>query len=166
MAWGDLWSPRRARLDFEHVGPSNAQKRLKTIVRFSHNIYIMGHLFSRPWVCRDCIAGVELFRPRRGPRDSVVEGILYLPPQCGPLRLAGDRFLKPDSSYTTIYIYIYIYIVWLQKLTYDIGAEILLPTCILRSSPLRARTDKSGRLICTKFSALSHGQGPSAVGAT
>ena len=33
-----------------------------------------------------------------------------------------------DCRYTYIYIYIYI---WLPKVKYDIGAEILLPTCTL-----------------------------------
>ena len=48
---------------------------------FSHNIYVEGLLFSRPWVCRDRIAGIELFRPPRGTRDSViviVVVVLYL----------------------------------------------------------------------------------------
>ena len=41
-------------------------------IYFSHNIYVEGLLFSRPWVCRDRIAGIELFRPPRGTRDSVI----------------------------------------------------------------------------------------------
>ena len=46
---------------------------------FPHNIYVEGLLFSRPWVCRDRIAGIEFFRPPRGTRDSVVVVvILYL----------------------------------------------------------------------------------------
>ena len=46
--------------------------RFITIYRYSHNIYVEGLLFSRPWVCRDRIAGIELFRPPRGTRDSVI----------------------------------------------------------------------------------------------
>ena len=65
---------------------------LKLSTRYSHNIYVMGHLFSRPWARRDWIARAEFFRPRRGPRNSLMVVVLYLPTKFSRGPFSENRF--------------------------------------------------------------------------
>ena len=45
---------------------------------YSHNIYVEGLLFSRPWVCDRRIVGIELFGPPRGTKLLLLLLLLYI----------------------------------------------------------------------------------------
>ena len=55
--------------------------------------------------------------------------------------IAGFPF--PGHPRETAVVVVMVVVGPLRKAKYDIGAEILLPTCIVHNSPLRARTEMS-----------------------
>ena len=129
---------------------------------YSHNIYVEGLLSPVPeCVMADCWN--RAFPTPRRHQDQVIVVIIVMLNRPYSFLLLGCFSESRLSLHNDIFTFLYfIY----KKVIYNIGTEILIPTSNLHNSTLVAPMLMIFSAICTKFRALSDGDGPSAVGVT